>query len=282
MKKLLITAIVIVGAATMSFVLSDNGKAGFTNSPGEVTCTDSQCHDSYTLNSGNGSITISAPTMTNWQYVPGTVYPIQVTVAKPSVVLFGLGVEALKSDGSNGGTFTITNSSETQIKNAVVNGKVRANVVHKLNGGAGSNTKTFSFNWTAPATNSGPITFYAAGNASDNDGNETGDYIYTTTQVVTPFTVGLSTVVGPVSGISHYPNPAVDQFTTSFSLSEPATVAIELLDVNGRVSDKLYSGSVSSGSHEMAHQLIGSHAAGIYMVRVTVNGKPHVSRMVLQ
>lgn len=282
MKKLLIAAVVIAGTATMSFVLSDNGKAGFTNSPGEVTCTDSQCHDSYTLNSGNGSITFSAPTMTNWQYVPGTVYPIQVTVAKPSVVLFGLGVEALKSDGSNGGTFTITNSTETQIKNAVVNGKVRANVVHKLSGGAGTNTKTFSFNWTAPATSSGPITFYAAGNATNNDGDEAGDYIYTTTQVVTPFVVGLSTVVGPVSGISHFPNPATDHFTTSFSLSEPAAIVIELLDLNGRMIDKLYSGTESSGSHELTHRLNSHHATGNYLVRMTVNGKPHVTRLLLQ
>jgi hypothetical protein len=37
---------------------------------------------------------------------------------------------------------------------------------------------TFEFDWTPPATNSGNVVLYAAGNAANGDGNVTGDHIY--------------------------------------------------------------------------------------------------------
>jgi CHRD domain/Glucose / Sorbosone dehydrogenase/Calx-beta domain len=36
------------------------------------------------------------------------------------------------------------------------------------------------FNWTAPPTDVGPVTFYAAGNQANNDGNTSGDNVYRT------------------------------------------------------------------------------------------------------
>ncbi|MBC7412670.1 MAG: T9SS type A sorting domain-containing protein, partial [Bacteroidia bacterium] len=45
-------------------------------------------------------------------------------------------------------------------------------------------TKSWSFDWTAPATNIGSVTFYGAFNGSNNNGSSTGDIIYTTTLVV--------------------------------------------------------------------------------------------------
>jgi hypothetical protein len=45
---------------------------------------------------------------------------------------------------------------------------------------------TWSFNWTAPATNVGAVTFYAAGLHGDNSGDETGDQTYTTNAVIQP------------------------------------------------------------------------------------------------
>jgi hypothetical protein len=46
--------------------------------------------------------------------------------------------------------------------------------------------------WTAPPVGSGPVTFYAAGAACNNDNDVTGDYTYTTTATSTE---GASTAV---------------------------------------------------------------------------------------
>ena len=45
---------------------------------------------------------------------------------------------------------------------------------------------TFEFDWTPPATNAGPVTFYAAGNAANGNGSPTGDQIYTTSVQLAP------------------------------------------------------------------------------------------------
>ncbi|MBL0316089.1 MAG: hypothetical protein IPP69_10010 [Flavobacteriales bacterium] len=83
-KKKLISLFLISSVVMMSMSSSEDspdGKAGHNGSPGEQTCAKSTCHTSYTLNSGPGSVSITAPGMTNWQYVPGQTYTINVTVA---------------------------------------------------------------------------------------------------------------------------------------------------------------------------------------------------------
>ena len=45
---------------------------------------------------------------------------------------------------------------------------------------------TFQFDWTPPAVDAGPITFYVAGNAANADANLTGDFIYTSSVQLTP------------------------------------------------------------------------------------------------
>jgi hypothetical protein len=50
----------------------------------------------------------------------------------------------------------------------------------------GAGTNSWSFKWTAPPTSTGKVTFYAAGNAANNDGAQTGDLIYTTSASINP------------------------------------------------------------------------------------------------
>jgi hypothetical protein len=206
MVVVLATAVVITG---MSFnVLDDNGKAGATGSPSEGTCNQSGCHNTYTINTGGGSVTITAPTMTGWQYVPGQTYAISVTVAKSGINLFGLGFEALTSAGANGGTLTA--GTGTSLKSATIAGNSRTSIVHALNGGATANTHTFTFNWKAPATNIGNITFYCAGNAANKNGSVSGDYIYTTSQVITPASSTGIQEQSYAENVMVFPNPAID------------------------------------------------------------------------
>ncbi|MBL7923695.1 MAG: T9SS type A sorting domain-containing protein [Bacteroidia bacterium] len=183
MKKYMLYVLPLVIIVMTSSILSDNGKAGKTGSPGELTCID--CHSDFTPNTAGGSISISNTGMTNWQYSPGQTYTITVTVARTGSSLFGLGVECLTAANANAGIFTITNTASTQLKTATVNGVIRTNVVHQLNGGAAANTKSFSFNWTAPVAGTGTVKFYYAGIAANNNGNEAGDYVYNGSQNVT-------------------------------------------------------------------------------------------------
>jgi hypothetical protein len=178
-----LTAVMLSLTVTVLFTsafLSDNGRAGKTGSPGELTCND--CHGDYAPNTGGGTITLTGVSGT---YTPGTTYNLSLTISRTGSTVFGLGVEALNSGNANAGTWVITNSAETQLKSATVSGISRQSVVHQLDGGATSNSHTFNFNWTAPAAGTGTVTMYYSGIAGDHDGNETGDYTYNSSLVLT-------------------------------------------------------------------------------------------------
>lgn len=259
MKKILTLIIIPIACiAVFADIMDEDGKAGRTGAPGEFDCTG--CHTSFPVNTGGGSITISSPNLTNWQYVPGQVYQIDVTVAKTGVPLFGFGFESLRSTGANAGTFSITNSAQTQLKNANINGNNRSNVVHKQNGGLTNDSHTFSFNWTAPSTNIGNITFYTAGNATDNQGDSLGDYVYKTSRLVTPFSVGINDSQVD-NEIKIYPSPVSTELNITCNAFEKLTSVI-IANLEG---DVVYSHKFlnPAGSFQMTNP---SLANGVYLL----------------
>ena len=264
----LVFIVLIIAGAFMSFdILSSNGKAGKTNSPGETTCN--SCH-AGTINTGGGSIVISSPTLMGWAYTPNQTYQINVTVSQMSIPLFGFGFEALDATGANAGTLVITNTTETQIKTATIATNVRNNVVDKTDAGLTPNSHTYSFNWTAPATNIGDVTFYAAGCACDNTGGTSGDFTYTTSQVVA-FATDIKNPMTDKLEFSIYPNPVSENATLKYQLKENSNVSFEFISITGKVIYESSSIDSSIGIHEYNLQL-NSIPTGLYFVNLYING----------
>ena len=82
---------------------------------------------------------------------------------------------ALNGNNVRAGSFT---SIDT---NTILNSSDNKYIQHTSAGtGQGiSNMHSWTFKWTAPANDVGPINFYAAGNAANNNFGTSGDYIYT-------------------------------------------------------------------------------------------------------
>lgn len=171
----------------------------YTNAPAlgtfsaETNCT--SCHVSTganPINASGGTFTVTAPA----SYEPGQKYTIQVALTRGSLIRFGFQITALDATGNPAGTFTITDAARTQI----VNGdafdpnaefKARRYVEQTTAGsalptGGTAGSTQWSFDWTAPATRIGKITFYASGNAANNNNSNVSDFIYTTTAVMRP------------------------------------------------------------------------------------------------
>lgn len=265
MKKiLLIFTIFMMAAGLMAFeILSSNGKAGYTNSPGEGNCT--ACH-SGTVNSGSGSVTItSSPTLADG-YTRGATYTMTVKVTNndaPNNTLFGFGFEALFSTGANGGTLNITNSSLTQLKTTTVESNTRNNVVHTGSGNTGPNSQNFSFEWIAPATGENPVTFYAVGNAANNNGNNSGDYIYTNSLQVNANTTGIEENKIETN-LAVYPNPSNGMFILEIGNSQyNDNYEIIVLNVNG---ETIYQSSIQNQKTSID---LSSQSKGNYFVKVT-------------
>src|SRR5687767_4552186 len=152
--------------------------AGYTGAPGEEPEACAECH--VPPDAGTGRISITAPQT----YVPGQTYPITVTHTNSDPTRLRWGFELTVLDTASdekAGELQSTNSL-TQILNDAGPGSARQYIQHTAAGtfAGQQNGASWTFNWTAPATDVGPVTFYAAGNHANNDGNTSGDYIYKT------------------------------------------------------------------------------------------------------
>lgn len=234
-KSAILTLVIVITTSIVFIEIaytSNNGKQCYTGSPGENACNN--CHNSNALNSGGGSVSILSPDMTNWSYIPGTTYTINVKVKKAGVGKFGFGFEALLPSGANGGLIQTTGSSNAKTLAGTILGNSRTNAVHKQPNHFGQDSLTFSFNWTAPAAGTGNITFYAAGNATNSANNSSGDFIYTTNQLVTEATNVNMAAMLTDKKVTIFPNPGAKFI--SINLPE-STANIEtqfkIFDVSG-------------------------------------------------
>lgn len=267
-------SILIISLCSAKIVLQNNGIAGYTNSPGEQNCT--ACHSSFALNSGGGSIAISTtPSMSPTGYVPGATYTVDVTVAKTGVSLFGFGAEILNASNANAGTISIINASQTKL----LNSGSRRNVVHQLNGGAGTDSKTFSFQWVAPAT-PGAATIYAAGVAANGNNQNSSDYVYTASLPISS-SVGIREY-NLAATLSLYPNPAKENVTLSYRLEEEASVECHISGLNGQFISSFYSEKQAAGEHRQTLTIPASLSAGLYLIHLNVNGQTLSRRLILR
>ena len=151
--------------------------AGYTGAPREEPEACAECH--VPPSAGTGQISITAPQT----YTPGQTYPITVTHTNgdPTRLRWGFELTVLDTSDEKAGELQSLDGL-TQILNNQGPGSNRQYIEHTSagtfvgqQGGA-----SWTFNWTAPATDVGTVTFYAAGNQANNDGNTSGDFIYKT------------------------------------------------------------------------------------------------------
>ena len=278
MKKFyhLTFSLATAGMLFFAGIESDNGKAGATGSPGEQTCSQSNCHTGSTNNSMGGSVTLTSSDLINWEYTPGQTYTLTATVTQQGRTLFGIGLEALLPSGANAGNLVA--GTGTTIKTATVSGNSRRNIVHNMNAGLTANAHSFTFTWTAPATDVGPITIYYAGNAANNNAAKTGDYIYNASQVVTPAGVNVQEQANTPFTFSFYPNPATENITVNYSLEQSAKVTYIIFDLTGKQVQSESTNRFPGAQQQNVN--LNNLQVGTYLLSVNVNGNVITKRFI--
>lgn len=269
---LILIAFAAVIAGTAFSVQSLNGKAGYTNSPSESNCT--SCHNGSAANNSAGSIYMTS-TMTNFQYVPGTTYTINIIVKYVGRSHFGVDVEALNTSNASVGTMTVTNTSFTQ----KVSANNRVNLTHKSGGIVHTDSAVYSFSWLAPATNIGNVKFYFSGVAANNNGSSSGDNVYYSNQLVTPSTVGIEENTLNISALDVHANADNNSMQISFDAPEVASTKVMVFDMTGRLVTELNAGKTNAGKVNLNVDLPGKVNNGIYIVNVQ-NGSHQLSKKV--
>lgn len=155
-----------------------------TGAPGELDCT--KCHTTFPANSGNGAFSINTPPT----YSPNELVTITVSLSDPGQARWGFQVTALTSANQPAGTMIVTEPLRT-LKETFPTGRQYIKQTF-----LGSSPGTFNaspgwtFNWQAPATVVGPVTFYSSAVAGNDDGSPGGtDYVYVTTSTITDINV---------------------------------------------------------------------------------------------
>jgi hypothetical protein len=262
-------------AMSVKTFANDIGYAGATGAYAEGDCT--ACHASYAVNSGPGSITITSTPSLAGGYAAGTKYTVTVTVANTGMVDFGFDFEALTNATTNGGTLAImTDTTDDQI---MANGSLN-DVTHTLTGISGNGTKSFSFYWTAPATGSSTVTFYAAGVANNQTAHATGAYVYTDSLVIKN-TTGIEANVAKDFNLSVYPNPSSNNLYVNFSLNGASSVNMDMIDITGRKVAELISENEMNGVINKTFD-VSSLTKGIYFIRLKINDQLTVKKIVVE
>ncbi|MCH8122715.1 MAG: hypothetical protein IH853_06290 [Bacteroidetes bacterium] len=236
-----ISFLAILLIASSTFLFSFGAPAARTGAPGESTCVDG-CHVSFPLNSGGGSVTIQAPA----EYTPGETFNVTVSVADPDAAAFGFEITAKDASEVHVGSWDV---SDDAVQFA---GGSTEYVTHH-NAPFSSQSFSWIISWTAPGTDVGNITFYAAGNGADGGGEFLNDRIYSTSLTVSPRgpTAAEETDLPIDFAIaSVFPNPFVDRATIVFSLSRAAEVSLDLFDALGRKLSSKKLGLRPPGQHE--------------------------------
>ena len=185
---------------------------GYSGAPGDnpTGCTASACHVG-TPNSGPGSVKIVASGGTI--YVPGQTQQIQVTVTDSSERKYGFELTARVDSNPKvmgAGTFTSTDGNTQVITcqsaaamqippfaGSCPSGNTLQWIEHTLSGElrSAAPSTTYSFNWTPPATDVGPVTLYAAGNAGSGALIVSLTHTYLTSLQLSPAGGGSSPVI---------------------------------------------------------------------------------------
>ena len=251
-------AILSVPAILLTYSFSGGSPGAYTGSPSDVrNCTD--CHAPVPANPVEGWITSNIPAE---GYTPGSTYTITATGTHDGVGKFGFELTAENSN-SKVGMFAITEPGRTQLAGT------NTAVTHTSGGTTpDGNSNTWSFDWTAPADGAGDITFYAAFNAADGTGDNTGDVIYTSSQMYSEFHVGIADNQLK-DQVSIYPNPA----TSFVNVNLPVNSELRIINMTGQ--EVMHRRNTSTSERIELSKL----SDGIYFIQVSNNNNMATIRL---
>lgn len=203
-----------------------NGLGDRTGSPLSSGITCSQCHSGGAF---SPSITLSITNnngATVTSYTPGEEYNLLFTITNTNGNPLGYGMQAtaLQNGNAAAGTFS-TPSPNAQI--STFNSRSYFEHISM------STTPTFTSKWTAPANNSGPVTFYFTGNAVNDNGSTNGDSPTAAASLILNETLSI-TDFDFKNNIKLVQNPMKEALKINFTESY-LNIELQLFDIFGKL-----------------------------------------------
>ena len=255
---------------TSAYSKPEGSPQSVTGSPADgASCAKSGCH-SGTASAQDGLITSNIPTS---GYMPGSTYTITVSISQTGISKWGFSISPQSVGGSVLGSIIVTNTTQTQLIN-------NRYVTHKTAGNSGTNSKTWSFDWIAPAAGTGDVPFYASVMASNSSGNAIGDQVYNDVYTVSEdLTSSITASAAPVE-FSVYPNPVDgNQVTISFGANTNKPATLRLMNLRGELVREERFESVTSGQQNRVISM-NELPTGIYLLQLVTEEGTIVRRII--
>ncbi|MGB0850188.1 MAG: choice-of-anchor V domain-containing protein, partial [Bacteroidia bacterium] len=219
----------LLAVSTLSMTNNNGAPAGYTNAPSEPSCA--SCHSGSLVTSGTNYNNVSLTgNFTGSGYIPDSTYTITLSYTHTGKTKFGYQLTCLDSDDDMAGSFAlITGNNKSSLRTKTFSGNLRRYVGQTSSGSGGTGSASWSFEWTAPSSNVGDVTFYTVVNSANNNKGTGGDIIIAKEFIISP-----STLL-PVA-------------TASVLTSPSCTGGITKLKGSGTNSPTSWSWSISGGS----------------------------------
>jgi hypothetical protein len=93
--------------------------------------------------------------------------------------------------------------------------------------------------------------------------------------------VSVSSIVNMESSFNVFPNPFNGQTQITYSLDKNATIEINVYNVLGENVAEIYNGKQVAGNYNLKWNASRSMKSGIYFIRMNVDNKTSVKKIVL-
>lgn len=240
-----------------SFGPANAGNGNRTGSNGGATCAAGGCHQSSANTTGSFvSITNLSNNQAATTYTPGQTYKIKFQGNNTSLANWGF--QVFSGNSSNTGLGTI-NPTMTNTHIAPGNAAI---IEHQGSLSKTNNMFEGEFEWTAPVSGSGPVTFYGIINAVNNNGNTSGDAVSSTFNSIT-----LTEATSNISNINNdafataFPNPTMGNIT--LQLSATGNCNVKAYDLTGRLC---YQGKMDTQAMQIPSS---TWANGTYFIQLS-------------
>lgn len=282
-KIICLTFLSLIIIAIQAYAPKSSGShPSSTGAPGEETCAKSGCH-SATTDSGDG---INFDTFRDalgsnvTEYIPGETYSLSVKIIKSGITKYGFQIVGIDAGMNNAGFWSITDAVRTWHQTSSDPFSLqRKYVTHTTNGNVPTATgeADWTFDWIAPAVGTGTVNFYYCVNATNNNGDNSGDALFLSSYSITEG-------VGTGTGIFNYyeekqPEVSVHysemqrQLVVDYKLQKAADIMARVTDITGKHVESTTSRKVGSGSQSDILQLESGVTSGIYIVSIFVNNQ---------
>jgi len=213
---------IVLGTIQFAFTYPNGSPGGRTGAIGEATCNGSGCHNNTVQSGATGSVTntLTFNGATATSYTPGATYTLNLATTG-GTARHGFELMALNSSNAQAGTFTAGAGNTT----IVSGGKTRMTQTGIYSG-------SISFRWVAPATDVGPITFYAI-TYSGSGRNSMSSILRTSSWTLTPATTSVADL-SLSKNLLCFPNPAKSSISLATSKLSSQTLALTFTDVLGK------------------------------------------------